>query len=255
MVSDGPAVIAALDDVQRLVFDKVARKTDHARVGVLHPSYSNQNILMRARSPMVRKSSGLPKGHPFSVVKKIINRYGHDLQFEFGKYIYRPGSLADERRFEFVDARDMTSAHIIDIIDALPSKRELSLHSRITTAAGEVKHIPMIDFDQELKQLTKDPWHVINIQSKYLPRKLFGTLHIFETDHSYHGYGTTLLTHEEWIWFMGTLLIFNQKCKHPIVDARWIGHRLRGGFASLRWSCNTTRYQRYPRFVPRTGYG
>ena len=50
----------------------------------------------------------------------------------------------------------------------------------------------------------------------------------------------------EWIKFMGSLLLLNIPGKIKIVDSRWVGHRLLGGYASLRWSNNTRQYKRFP---------
>ena len=71
----------------------------------------------------------------------------------------------------------------------------------------------------------------------------------YKSGRSYHGYGRSLLTHNDWIKQMGKLLLVNQIGVPPTVDPRWVGHRLIAGYASLRWTKNTPQYLDYPRRV------
>ena len=72
---------------------------------------------------------------------------------------------------------------------------------------------------------------------------------IFDSGRSFHAYGNRLLSTEEWIQFMGSLLLLNEPGKNKLIDTRWIGHRLMAGYSSLRWSCNTRWYKRFPTFI------
>lgn len=45
---------------------------------------------------------------------------------------------------------------------------------------------------------------------------------------------------------MGHLLLINPRNGAEVVDTRWVGHRLIGGFGSLRWSNNSGQYLGLP---------
>ncbi|NEX60635.1 hypothetical protein G3574_06065 [Noviherbaspirillum sp. 17J57-3] len=72
---------------------------------------------------------------------------------------------------------------------------------------------------------------------------------LFSSGRSLHGYGINPLTPEEWIRFMGLLLLANHPSKPTVVDTRWVGHRLLAGYAALRWSRNTSHYLQLPQAV------
>ena len=84
---------------------------------------------------------------------------------------------------------------------------------------------------------------------EYLPRRVVNDLLIFASGRSFHAYSPMLLRPKEWREFMGRLLLVNPPNAEQIIDARWTGHRLHGGFSSLRWSWNTGHYQRAPEFL------
>lgn len=65
---------------------------------------------------------------------------------------------------------------------------------------------------------------------------------VYGSGRSFHVYSTTLLGPKDWFDFMGRLLLINPRGQKEIVDTCWIGHRLIGGFGSLRWSNNSGMY-------------
>ncbi len=192
---------------------------------------------------MVNKNTKIKLDHPYLVIEEIISRYGNHIKFEFGQYIYYKNTLEDHREYILLNAEETNKGNIEKIIRSLKSDFELALHSRVHFKTNEVLHIPMIDF---CGSLSPDDWGRVK---KILPHKIVENLKIFESGSSYHGYSTELIPQEEWIKFMGTILILNAPDSEPIVDARWVGHRLRGGFGSLRWSCNTLQYIKIPNLV------
>lgn len=90
---------------------------------------------------------------------------------------------------------------------------------------------------------------VISSVLNVLPKLLISKMIWYESGRSFHGYGTTLISNEEWIQLMGRLLLVNQPQQHPIVDSRWIGHRLIAGYSALRWTKNTDDYIQVPKLL------
>jgi hypothetical protein len=67
---------------------------------------------------------------------------------------------------------------------------------------------------------------------------------LFASGRSYHLYLGALFLREEWVKFMGRLLLLNPRRGPLLTDPRWIGHRLMGGYGALRWSANTSPYSK-----------
>lgn len=53
----------------------------------------------------------------------------------------------------------------------------------------------------------------------------------------------------KWNRFLGRLLLMNEPGSPALVDARWIGHRLIGGYAALRWSANSAQHDSVPKRI------
>jgi len=186
--------------------------------------------------------------HPFWITREIIERYGTSLQFELGEYQYRKDALDDTREYILISATDATPERIEDLIRELTAGHELALHSRVHFDEDDFLHIPMIDFCGFLLPESRDR------MKKYLPHGILDTLRLFDSGSSYHAYSTELLSQETWIEFMGKILLLNSPGENPFVDTRWVGHRLIGGFGSLRWSWNTPQYKKIPTRVEQEGF-
>ena len=191
---------------------------------------------------MDNKFLNIKSDHPYFVVEEIIRRYGTQIKFEFGKYIYQENTIEDYREYIFITAKETNKERIENMIRSLSPDFELALHSRVHLES-EFLHIPMIDF---YGSLSSHDWLLIK---QIIPDNIMKEIKIFESGSSYHAYSTILISHEEWIKFMGTILLLNTPDKKPIIDTRWVGHRLRGGFSSLRWSCNTLKYEKIPNLI------
>lgn len=127
---------------------------------------------------MVRKSTHIPEQHPSVIVSEIIDRYGRELQFEFGMYRYESGNATDDRYFIFIDPCDVKPSLATDLIDMLPPDRELAFHSRVRSSSGKIRHIPMIDFGSQFNGVFSDNSNrVLEINARDFPT----------------GFGTTLL--------------------------------------------------------------
>lgn len=178
--------------------------------------------------------------HPFRIVSLLLDRYGPDLEFEFSRYIHTPQQLLDKREVFTKKGTQIVESWLNEIFDSLRDDEELALHSKVRRRDRNY-HIPMIDF------VCKDwSYRLESELANYLPRSVVRELLVFSSGRSFHAYGLTLLEPKEWHELMGRLLLINPPDAVPYVDTRWIGHRLIGGFSSLRWSCNTGAYKKYP---------
>jgi hypothetical protein len=184
----------------------------------------------------------IDQGHPYHFLRPVFQRPG--LLFQFGKYVYHPDSPTDSREPVDVTGTRVTQQWVEKTIEALQPMQELALHSLVRSAERSW-HIPMIDFSYG------GPFdkRIVERFRKHVPLGVLENMAFFETGRSYHAYSKVLLRQREWIDFMGSLLLVNPRGEPEIVDARWVGHRLSGGFASLRWSKNTRQYEAAPRFL------
>lgn len=177
--------------------------------------------------------------HPFHFVRQLFFR--DDAIFSFSKYIYTPDSLFDEREILTFSGEELTEERINQEIASLRPDQELAIHSNVRIK-GKNFHIPMIDFSTE-KTVDEEVFYRM---SRYLSKTLMLNMAVYSSGRSFHAYSTTLLSPKEWLDFMGRLLLINPRSQADIVDSRWIGHRLIGGFSSLRWSNNSGQYLGLP---------
>jgi hypothetical protein len=178
--------------------------------------------------------------HPIRTLETIRDANPRLSSFEFAKYVYRPQSRRDERKTFTVDAQFVSDDWLAKEIASLAPNEELALQSRVKLHDGSYLHIPMIDFiassaDQSLAV------------GEWVDRAVFLHIDIYATGRSFHGYGLRLLTDQDWQQFMGQLLLANLPGDPPVVDTRWIGHRLVAGYGALRWSRNTNVYRQLPK--------
>lgn len=177
--------------------------------------------------------------HPSLVVKEIVKKYGTDLDFEFSHYIYVPQTIKDQRITFKVSAKELTLHKLEELCNTTPPGTELALHSRVIFRDCTIMHIPMID-------LATRAAGIIGRVVDVLTPELSDSMLWFESGRSYHGYGTILIAQDDWVKLMGRLLLVNQPQLPPVVDPRWIGHRLISGFSALRWTKNTGHYLQKP---------
>lgn len=185
----------------------------------------------------------IPEDHPFHFLFSLFRRA--DATFALSKYVYTPDSLMDEREFIRLPGEALTKDWVEAVVASLRPDQELALHSNVRLN-GRNWHIPMIDFSLE-KMMSED---VFDRMSRYLPKSLMLNMAVYSSGRSFHAYSTTLLGPKEWHDFMGRLLLINPRNAEAIVDTRWVGHRLIGGFGSLRWSNNSEQYLGLPSRVP-----
>lgn len=172
--------------------------------------------------------------HPYFFVERLRDK--KNIIFQLSKYIYKPDSLFDEREFIDISSEDLTEENIVKLIKSLNSDQELAIHSKVTVN-GRTFHIPMIDFSIK-GPLTIDTVYRLN---QFIKKNICNNMEFYNSGRSLHAYSTTLISPKQWFEFMGRLLLINTKGKE-IIDNRWIGHRLLGGYSSLRWSNNSGLY-------------
>ena len=177
--------------------------------------------------------------HPFHYLEPLRHKDG--ITFALSRYVYIADSPFDDREIFELSGKEFSEGRIADEIASLRPGQELALHSRLTVN-GKTFHIPMVDFSIE----DMENGAIFDRMSRYLPRKIVLNMAIYSSGRSFHAYSTTLLTPKEWIEFMGRLLLINPRNQREVIDSRWVGHRLMGGFGSLRWSNNSGLYLGVP---------
>lgn len=188
------------------------------------------------------------RGHPISVVRDLVAMHGDDLMFQFSIYFHRPQSVLDERE-EFVVAGHMvTEDWYLKEVEKLPKGWELALGSRVKDARGRHWQIPMADL--VANQIDEQSFSVLK---QVVPPTLWRSAALFDSGRSFHMYFRRLIRKGDWPGFMGRLLLANLPGRGQIIDSRWIGHRLLGGYGALRWSANSAFHARCPVRVPLPG--
>jgi len=136
--------------------------------------------------------------HPSLVVQEIVNKYGTEISFEFSHYIYVPRTIEDQRSTFTLSARELTPSKLEELCNSTPDGMELALNSRVLMADKKIMHIPMID-------LATRAAGIIGKVLDVLPTNLSGTMIWFESGRSYHGYGTVLISQDDWVKLMGQI--------------------------------------------------
>ncbi|HVT38504.1 MAG TPA: hypothetical protein VHE78_05650 [Gemmatimonadaceae bacterium] len=124
-------------------------------------------------------------------------------------------------------------------------EQEIAFDSIVYSNARGVQHVPLVDF---LSSKRRD---VERASEALVAEYSAARAALFASGESYHLYLGILLSTNEWLKFMGRLLLLNLPDSKPVTDARWVGRRLIGGFGALRLSANTHRFAHFgaPRMV------
>lgn len=103
----------------------------------------------------------------------------------------------------------------------------VGVNSLVRVASDVVCHIPMIDFRCSPTAVTLD---FVKTALRQIGQRR-GV--ILESGRSFHYYGLDLLAADEWRPFLGKCLLLT-----PLVDVRYVAHRLIDGYGVLRISSN-----------------
>jgi hypothetical protein len=186
------------------------------------------------------------QSHPIGILSRIADVGGRPLSFEFSRYRYEPRAIPDERKSFRVDYEDV-SAWIDSMMETLEGEEDLAFHSRVYLKNERIRHIPMIDF------VGKPSENSLRRVEDVLKEFQIHDYEIFDSGRSLHLYGLALITFEEWLRFLGRILLVNLPSEKEVVDSRWVGHRLMAGYGTLRWTKNNKQYQAWPTKVRRQG--
>lgn len=181
--------------------------------------------------------------HPIMHVASMLERSNAET-IQYSIYRYKPQTILDTRQIFELSVSELSEAWLDSVISTLGEGQELALHS-CYRVKKTLYHIPMIDLDcppDELEFAKKELF-------KILPNKIFSGLKFYDSGRSLHGYGSYRMSRKEWTEFMGRLLLANMPSAPPVVDSRWVGHRLIGGYSSLRWSANSNYYLKLPELI------
>lgn len=188
----------------------------------------------------------IAQGHPCALLEQIVARHGADLIFTYSRYEVAPPGLqavAPRSAVLRVPACDVNLNWIAHRFAELGPREEMAWHSWVE-CRGVGFHIPMIDFVGRPDRSVL--CHVGPMLS--VEMSLTGNLVLFDTGRSFHGYFSDLIPERVWPKYLGQLLLLNEHDRSAVIDTRWVGHALMRGFAALRWSHNTDRYEAMPSF-------
>jgi hypothetical protein len=175
--------------------------------------------------------------HPIALVTGWVREVGHGWKAHFSRYTYVPQTVEDCRTPFTVQLDEVTPSWLAAQLDVLGDDQELAMHS-IVSHGRRVMHIPMVDFaSKSLNSRQALEW---------AHKHLGIDLQLFDSGRAYHAYGLSPVMKSKWVRLMGLLLLANLPGKTPIVDSRWVGHRLIAGYSALRWSRNTSQYLTLP---------
>ena len=139
-----------------------------------------------------------------------------------------------------------TPDELLKIADSLPAGRALAITSKVTLADKRKLHIPLIDF-----QCNTSTENLQNVKRCMRGMDDAGGV-ILKSARSYHYYGMSLLTDDQWLDFVGRCLLREPDINmQPYVDIRYLGHRLQEGWGSLRISRDSLsgKFRNYPKVV------
>lgn len=119
----------------------------------------------------------------------------------------------------------VSSERLRSLVNQLQGNSTLGAASRVVLRDNSTAHIPMLDF-----QCARSPDNLQRL--RFAMRRLSpnGGV-ILQSVHSYHFYGSSLLSENMWSDFVGRCLLLE-----PLVDVRYLGHCLIDGQSTLRIS-------------------
>lgn len=160
---------------------------------------------------------------------------------EFSVYEYEPLTFAESRNTYLTSLCEF-KACIQGALSDLRPNQNIAVHSKVQVD-GKAYHIPMIDFSAiSLRIVERTIQHLCNDLN-------YPGMHVYASGRSFHAYGTGLLSPDKFVQFMGYLLLCNSRGVSDVIDSRWIGHRLIGGYAALRLTNQAGHYLAVPQFV------
>jgi hypothetical protein len=180
--------------------------------------------------------------HPIEVIEYFLETHPEVVEVELSVYSYKPQTVTDMRVIHKVKASQLRST-FNRLKKSISEAEEIAFHSRVYVDDGEniqVKHFPLVDFHS--RRINSATEKIIEVVQEIGCQEAL----ICSSGRSFHLYGLKLLTYDDWIDFMGRILLLNLPDEPEIIDCRWVGHRLRARYGSLRWTKNTKQYLDVP---------
>ena len=177
---------------------------------------------------------------------RLLERIGNDLPdswyFEIGKYKYIPKSLADYRMISKIKVKDFKS-DFEKFCRTLGEGEEIAIQSRVYDGDRLVGQIPMIDL--MCKPNAEEAKSIKRLMSDFGVSELG----FFDSGRGFHCYGMTLFSADKLFEYFGRLLLVNDTSLPPLVDTRWVGHRMLAGYGALRLTFNSKAYKAAPTLI------
>lgn len=177
--------------------------------------------------------------HPYSLIKWLATNNNNIKYFNFSFYEYKKNTIEDERIYIKLSREELLTSGLNSLKNKLPDRHEISFHSNLIMIDDSISHLPLFDMATSSRA-------TLEVLKKFVPKEIYEHSFWFDSGRSFHGYSLYPISHENWVKLMGLLLLVNQKDMKPIVDPRWIGHRLIAGYSALRWTRNTDYYLKIP---------
>jgi hypothetical protein len=175
--------------------------------------------------------------HPIEFVESALSVESGIRHVQFSKYRRHPQSLLDDCLIQTTPVARLRSA-FARLKLGLRENENVAFNSVITLRgrASSIRHLAMLDFVSASARKTERACEILI--SEYSPR----TAALVHSGRSYHLYMAKLMSRRQWVRFMGRVLLLNPHEGPPIIDSRWVGHRLMAGYAALRWTINDRRH-------------
>jgi hypothetical protein len=175
--------------------------------------------------------------HPIDVVEGWLAEARHIRQVQLSVYRYHPTSLLDDCDTHNVDVAELRTTYRA-LAEQITDQEDIAFDSAVTLHGNRdvTRHFALVDF--QAADITRvEQVSNLLVAERHPPRAA-----LVQSGRSYHLYLGELLSHNDWVKFMGRILLLNPRDEQPIVDARWVGHRLMAGYSALRWSAKGRPY-------------
>jgi hypothetical protein len=169
--------------------------------------------------------------HPIDFIASWLADNNRICEVQLSRYRYHPQSLSEESISYAVPVK-LLRANYERLEKHLCDGEDIAFDSvvKLRGKGATKRHLALLDFQ------TSDVTRVKRVSEQLVDEYRVRRAALVNSGRSYHLYMGTVLTHAAWIRFMGRVLLLNARNEPPTVDTRWIGHRLMGGHAALRWS-------------------
>lgn len=181
--------------------------------------------------------------HPIDLIEEYLSGISDKVTVELAIYDYTPQSVTDSRSVREIGLPALRREYHA-LRSQLRAEQEIAFQLSVRTNSRSLPaHVPMIDF------VGSPPPTAFADAASILRHFGAERAYLYDSGRSFHMYGTNLVSKHRWEQMLGRLLLLNLPGRDPVVDTRWVGHRLIAGYGALRWSSRSSLHQREPRLV------